>query len=270
MHTISQFMKGIALGAGAILPGISSGVLCVVFGIYETLIDSILGFYKHIKKSCLFLLPLLLGGFVGIVLLGNFLQYLFEYHHTLASFAFIGLIVGSIPGLIKEAHVPRISLTYWLSLLLTLCFSLYLISLEFSGYFASTQTSSASFFELMLAGFVMSFGVVVPGISSTVILMLIGKYTIYLSAVASFNFSVLFPMGIGLVLGGLLLLILIKFLFAHFRSITYFAIIGFALGSIPVLFPSSIASSGELLLGIILMLLCMLLVNILGKIHGQS
>lgn len=59
MYYISQVFKGIALGAGAILPGISSGVLCVVFGIYEKLIDSILGFFKDIKGNLKFLLPLL-------------------------------------------------------------------------------------------------------------------------------------------------------------------------------------------------------------------
>lgn len=105
----------------------------------------------------------------------------------------------------------------------------------------------------------MSAGIVVPGISSTVILMLIGKYSLYLSAVSSLNLSVLIPMGIGLVAGGLVLLVFIKLCFKYFRNISYYAIIGFVLGSIPVLFPNDL-SPYKLLIGFCLILLCALLV----------
>ena len=63
MQSFSNFIKGTFIGAGAILPGISSGVLCIIFGIYEKLIDSILGFFKDIKKNLKFLIPIALGGF---------------------------------------------------------------------------------------------------------------------------------------------------------------------------------------------------------------
>ena len=77
MKHILGFVKGIAIGAGAILPGISSGVLCVIFNIYDTLIESILGFFKNVKKNAEFLVPIVLGTFVGVIAFGNILQYFF-------------------------------------------------------------------------------------------------------------------------------------------------------------------------------------------------
>ena len=83
----------------------------------------------------------------------------------------------------------------------------------------------------------MSAGVVIPGISSSVILMLAGTYTTYLSGIASINLAILIPMGIGLIIGCILFLKIITFLFEHFKSHTYFAICGFTLGSVFILLP---------------------------------
>ena len=83
----------------------------------------------------------------------------------------------------------------------------------------------------------MSAGIVIPGVSKTVILMMLGIYQLYLSAIASLNLSILLPMGIGLIIGGTLFLCLINFLFKFVKSYTYFGIIGFILGSIFVIYP---------------------------------
>ena len=84
----------------------------------------------------------------------------------------------------------------------------------------------------------MSAGVIIPGVSSTVILMCFGVYYIYLEAISFFNLSVLIPMGIGLILGSIFFLFLIRFLFKNYSYQTYYCIIGFVLGSVFVLFPS--------------------------------
>ena len=100
-----------------------------------------------------------------------------------------------------------------------------------------TTNSEFSFIYLILSGFVMSVGVVVPGVSSTIILMLMGVYNTYLVSVSYLNFPVLIPMGIGLVIGCIIFMIITKFLLNKFYAQTFYAIIGFTLGSILVLFP---------------------------------
>lgn len=107
MNFILSCIKGIALGAGAILPGISSGVLCVVFGIYEKLITSILDFFKDIKENTKFLFPILLGIGIGVILFGNILKLLFANYPMQTKFAFIGLILGSIPTLLKTSNARK-------------------------------------------------------------------------------------------------------------------------------------------------------------------
>ena len=84
----TNILKGIFLGAGAILPGISSGVLCVIFGIYEKLVNSVLGIFKDFKTNFKFLLPLCIGGFVGVLLFGNSLNFLFAKFPMQSNFAF--------------------------------------------------------------------------------------------------------------------------------------------------------------------------------------
>ena len=115
MSFLKDFSKGFLIGAGAILPGISSGVLCVIFGIYENLLNCVLNFFKNIKQNFKFLFPFAFGAFIGIVLLGNILKYLFFAYPIQIKFAFIGLILGSIPALIKTINSKIKFKPYYLS-----------------------------------------------------------------------------------------------------------------------------------------------------------
>ena len=193
MHFISNCFKGIVIGCGAILPGISSGVFCVIFGIYEKLLDSVLNFTKDIKNNLKFLLPLL----------NNFL---FKFPIQTKSI-FIGFILGSIPMLIKEANKKE---KFKLSNLIFFFFSLAIgiASIVLKNFFTSqeifiidfTVIKGFSFFYLVLSGFLMSVGIIVPGVSSTIILMLLGIYGTYLNSISTLYFPVLIPIGIGIVI----------------------------------------------------------------------
>lgn len=104
MNFLINCLKGIAIGSGAILPGISSGVFCVIFGIYEKLLDSILNFFRDIKNNFKFLFPIVIGIGIGIISFGNILNYCFYQFPIQTKSIFIGLILGSIPTLIKEVN----------------------------------------------------------------------------------------------------------------------------------------------------------------------
>lgn len=237
MTFLYHTLIGILIGVGAILPGISSGVLCVIFGIYDKLIDSILGFFKNIKENFKFLFPVCVGVGLGVVLFGNILKTLFLLYDVQIKFAFIGLILGGLPSLIKIANSKkRFRLHYLLYTIVAFSISIVLILLE-KYISTSISINSQSTFFLIFSGFIMSAGVVIPGISSTVLLMLLGTYEIYLNAVSSVNISILLPMGIGLIIGGMSFLKLIQYTFEHYFIQTYYIIIGFVLGSLPILYP---------------------------------
>lgn len=250
MNFLLDCIKGVFIGSGAILPGISSGVLCVILGIYDKLVESVLGIFKD-KKNFFYLLPIALGGFIGIFLFGNILKELLANFPMQTQYAFIGLILGSTPLLIKKVNSQGHFQLHYLFYTI-IAFAIGLLAVWFESYISNsgilTDTITGNlladsnaippqtFLLLIIAGFFMSIGIVVPGVSSTVILMCFGVYEIYLAAIASMNLSILIPMGIGVVTGSIIFLIIIRYLLTHYYMQTFYAIIGFSLGSILVLY----------------------------------
>lgn len=240
MKFILDLLKGVALGAGCILPGISSGVLCVVFGIYEKLVDSILNIFKDFKKHFLFLFPIFIGIAIGIFVFGNILRYLFVKYEYNIRFIFAGLILGSIPSLIKKANNNNyFRLHYLLYTIFTFLLSIILLYIE--SNMNTFGTLNMSFIFLFFSGFLMSIGVVFPGVSSTIILMCLGIYSIYLESISLLNFTVLIPMGFGLLCGCIVFLNVINFFMNKFSAQTMYSIIGFIIGSTLIIIPNSIS-----------------------------
>ncbi len=233
-----NFLIGILIGFGAILPGVSSGVFCVIFGIYEKLVNSIINFFKDFKTNFLFLFSIGLGGIVGVVLFGNVIKYFFSLYKFQSCYTFIGLILGTVPALFKQASTNKyVEFKNILPMIISFLFGIALIFLEKYLGLSNTSSASSNYLYLIFAGFLMSVGIVVPGISNTVILMCLGGYTTYIGAVATIDLHILIPMGIGLFFGCLLWIRIIKYLFDKHHQITSLCIIGFTLGSVFVLFP---------------------------------
>lgn len=236
MKFILEVSKGILIGAGCILPGISSGVLCVIFGIYEKLIDSILNFFNDIPKNFRFLFPFVIGGGIGVILFSKILQFLLYKFPMQTKSIFIGLILGGVVMLFKQMDVKeKFEVKNLFCLLVSLLLGIGMVFIE--SKVGINTVENVSFSYLIFCGFLMSIGIVVPGVSNTIILMLMGVYSLYLSSVSSLYFPILIPMAIGLFFGCLIFMKIIKFLLNKFYVQTMFSIIGFTLGSILVLMP---------------------------------
>lgn len=236
MQFIKNYFKGLAIGSGAILPGISSGVLCVIFGIYEKLLDSVLNFFNNIKSNFKFLFPIILGTISGIILFGNILNYLFYSYPIQIKSIFIGLILGSIPSLLKDVNSKnKFRLRYLLYLISSFCLGILFIFLE--KKLQINIVYNYNFYYFILCGILMSIGVIVPGISSTIILMLLGIYSTYLYSVSNIYLPVLIPIAIGLVIGSFVCMKITKVLLDNFYSQTFYSIIGFTIGSTFILWP---------------------------------
>ena len=232
---ITRFFIGILLGSGAILPGISSGVICVILGMYDKIINSVTNLLKDFKTNFNYLFPLVMGGVIGVFLIGNILQTFLTTFPMQTKFCFIGLILGSIPVLFKKINSEHVfKARYLLFALIAFIIGCILVVIEDKLNINFNSTISIPY--LILSGFLMSIGVIVPGISNTLILMCIGVYPVYLSAITTLNFNILLPMGIGLIIGSIIFIFIMKILFKHFYMPTYYSIIGFTLGSILVLY----------------------------------
>lgn len=238
MKFFKGFLQGILIGAGAILPGISSGVLCVIFGIYENLLNCVLNFFKNIKENFKYLFPIGLGSLIGIVLFGNILKYLFFAYPIQIKFIFIGLILGSIPALIKTCTSKvKFKPSYLIFTFIALLFGIFLVIFEKN--FSRFNVIDYNFLFLVVAGFIMATGIIIPGVSNTLILMLLGIYEYYLDAVSIIYLPFLFPLVIGIILGSIFFMKLTQFLLDRFYPQTFFTIIGFTLGSVFILYPRS-------------------------------
>ncbi len=236
MSFVIDCIKGIAIGSGAILPGISSGVFMVIFGIYEKFLDSILNFFDNPKKNFLFLLPYIIGIFFGVFIFGNILNYLFIKFPIQIKCLFCILILSSLPKLIKETNT-KVSFKFYYIIYILIAFAIGFFSVYLEKNISFDGCFNYNFFYLFFCGFLMSIGVVVPGLSSTVILMLLGIYSVYLNSISYIYLPILLPMGFGLIIGSLFFMKLIKYLLENFYAQTFYSIIGFSLGSILVLLP---------------------------------
>ena len=287
MNGFLNIIKGIFIGAGAIVPGVSSGVLCVIFGIYEKILDAVLNFFKDIKRNIKFLFPIALGVGIGVLLFSNMLNYLLYEFPVQTKSIFIGLIIGTIPSLIKEVNEKETfqpqNVIY---LLIALAIGILTVVLE-NKINVFTNIDNMSIMYLVMCGAIMSIGIVVPGVSSTIILMLLGVYSVYLQSVANLYLPVLIPLGIGLVLGSIIVMKLTKKLLDKYYAQTFYSIIGFTIGSIFVLLPQEMTA-----LETILCVLCVILgiyvshipdviknfrsskmfkaIKVLNKMHSQS
>ena len=234
MDFIFNIFKGILIGAGAILPGISSGVFCVIFGIYEKIIDSILYFFKNIKENIKFLFPLIIGAIFGVLIFSNILNYLIYKFPIQSKSIFAGLILGSMPALIKDINSKEsfkpINLLYTL---FAFCIAIFTVVLE--NTLPIKSQNSINFFYLILSGICMSAGLVIPGVSSTVILMLLGIYSTYIHSVSSFYIPILIPIGIGIIIGSFSFMRFINILLKNCYAKTFYSIIGFTIGSTLIL-----------------------------------
>lgn len=232
----SNFFKGILIGAGAILPGISSGVLCVIFGLYENLLNSVLGFFKNIRKNFKFLFPICSGGLLGVLIFSKLLNYMLYAYPLQTKSTFVGLILSTVPSLIKDVNKKeKFRLHYLFYLIAALILGLLSVFLEKKVPVISG--TSYNYFYLLFCGFMMSVGIIVPGVSSTIILMLLGVYSSYLTSVSSLYMPILIPIAIGLLLGSLVFMRVTKYCLDHFYAETFYTIIGFTLGSILVIWP---------------------------------
>lgn len=257
---MNNLLKGIIIGAGMILPGVSGGVLAVILGIYDKLIFSFNNLLKNKKENAMFLLPIIIGLIIGVIIFGKILVFVFEEYKVLCSFVFIGLILGSLPSLVKTTK--KNGKIYINILLMSFILSLLLFVLGKSNFDFNIENSTGLvfYFKMFFTGILFISGKVIPGISSSFLLMLIGMYDYVLNIISNplllFGSKALdfIPFILGVVFGLIILIKLIHIALKKWYNITYSIIIGFVIGSLPAIYPG-ITFSLDGLLSIILLIL---------------
>lgn len=247
MSFIYLFLIGILIGTAMIIPGVSGSVIAVIFGVYDKSITALTNLFKNFKKNIIYLFILGSGILTGAIWFSNVMMFLYEKHEIITKFSFIGLILGGIPFLINEIKKKKTEKINVKMFLITLLFSLVLWYLSENLINLTININNSSkilnFFLLFLSGFIYSVGKVIPGISGSFLLILIGMYEFVLSIMANpisavvASFDKILPFMLGLIFGVIVLLKLMKYLLDKKFGLTYSIIIGFVIGSIPALIP---------------------------------
>lgn len=257
------FVKGFFLGIANIIPGVSGGTIAISLGIYEHLIEVINNFFSNVKKNMLFLLPIGFGIISSIILFGKIISYSLENYALVTVLFFIGLILGGMPLLYKEIK-DKENLSNGIIMICS-----YLIIIIVSFCFSSDTTtqlvniSIIDYICLFLVGVVGCATMVIPGVSGSMILILLGYYELIINTVSNltnfdefgYNLSILIPFGLGMVVGIWLVAKLITFLFEKYKTKTYFAIIGFVVASIVIMISANdnmVYDVSNIIFGIIL------------------
>ena len=235
LRLVLRVLQGVLIGVGAVLPGISGGVLCVVFGIYkpvmELLSDPLHKFKTHVPK----LLPVIVGCGIGFLGVAKILAFFLETYPDPSVCLFIGLITGMLPSLFREAGEQGRPRGSWVSLgaafviILALLLSLNLFSV----------TIAPNFGWYLFCGFCLALSVIAPGMSFSTLLMPLGLYTPFVDGLGSLNFGVLVPAGIGAVVTVVLLAKAVDALFDHFYPYAFHAIIGVVIAATIMIVPFS-------------------------------
>ena len=243
---LKNICKGMLIGIANIIPGVSGGTMAVSMGIYDKLIHCISHPFKDLKNNILFLLPIGLGMGIAIIASAFGIDYLFETFPLQTNLLFVGLIMGSLPAIYGKVKAATMRLGHVLAAILF--FTVVVGMAAFNGAgggYAQLEPTGTGMILLFLVGILASATMVVPGVSGSMMLLLLGYYNpildmikTFFSAVLEVDFSVLFqtililtPFGIGVLVGMVVIAKIIEVVFVRYPTYAYWAIIGLLFGS---------------------------------------
>lgn len=241
MEFLKRMLCGLVIGVANIIPGVSGGTMAVVLGIYDKLLAAIS--FKNLKQNILFLLPVGIGGAGGILLLSKAIKFLILNYPMCTNFAFIGLILGSIPmiwnRMCRCAPDGKLHASGAFWALPTFALMILFLALD-NGTIENaivTELTPAFAVKLLLVSAVSAFAMILPGVSGSFVMLLLGTYTTVITAISDLNIIMLIPVAAGCLLGILLGAMFISKLLQRFPQATYCAIMGLILGSLFNIYP---------------------------------
>ena len=253
---LKTIVKGFIVGSSMMIPGVSGGSMAMILGIYDRLIASIPALFKKktFVESFKFLLVFVIAALAGILIVARPLDALISRYSIVIMYLFLGAVCGTIPMMVKKAHSEGFDIP---SLIYIAIGILIVFSIDFIPEGIFNPSLNASFTDILiqlLGGVLVSIGLVLPGISTSYLLLVLGLYEPLLSALSNGEFLSLIPLVLGLLVGILALTKGLEIAMNRYPKITYMMILGFLLGSIREIYPG-IPSSWSIIVAILLFVL---------------
>lgn len=242
-----NILKGILIGVSNIIPGVSGGTIAFILGIYDFLTEAIANYFscswEKRKEYTVFLLQIGIGVITGIILFARLIEYMYGNYPEQTSFFFIGLILSSIPVILKDGG-EKLKKKGVISFCLGFFVILLLINLEKLGLSNGSEffTGKYYYLKLFLCGMMASSAMVVPGLSGSMLLVLVGEYYNILSFINNAVKLPLFIIGTGAIIGIISITKFINYMLSSHKNITIFFILGLIASSLFGIWPSFGAS----------------------------
>ena len=249
LQFVYRILQGALIGLGAVLPGISGGVLSVIFGIYKPIMELLSNPFANFKTHVPKLIPVFIGGVIGFLGVANLLSFFLEKYPDPSVCLFIGLIAGMLPSLFREAGEQGRSTGSWISLLVCMC----AIFLILFGLKLTSVEVTPNFFWYLFCGFCLALSVIAPGMSFSTLLMPLGLYTPFVDGIGHLDFSVLIPGGIGAVVTVICFAKAVNALFDHYYNLAFHAIVGIVIAATVMIIPfgSFVASAAQCVINLV-------------------
>ena len=229
MSNIVLIIKGLIIGLAKVMPGVSGAILAISMGVYDKGINAITRFFDNIKENIKFLFFIGIGIIIAIILGSNIVYFLLNNYYVITMLFFMGLIFGSTPKIISKVDksIKGIMISFIIFIIITLLTNLNI----------NNNSVSNSIIIYLISGLIDAFGMVVPGISSTALLMVIGTYNNIIYSLSSIeniiiNLNILIPYGIGIFIGIIVTSIVINYLFKKYNKLTFSFILGVILSTL--------------------------------------
>lgn len=246
MENIILVIKGFFMGIANVIPGVSGGTIAIILGIYEKFISAISNLFKNIKENFRFLIPVVIGMVLAILILSSVIEYSYDNFPIPTMLFFVGLVLGGIPMLLKNVIGRKECKMFSSYIILIFTFSLVILMACSDLIFGTVK--EVNLLELNIGGYILLFIVgviaaatmVIPGISGSLVLMLLGYYYPIIERINDFvrfnnltkNILILGVFGIGVLVGIVLISKLLEMLFEKYNTKTYFGVLGFIFASI--------------------------------------
>mgnify|MGYP001851353693 CR=1 FL=1 len=243
---LKKLLQGMVVGIANIIPGVSGGTMMVAMGLYDKLIHAITHLKSEFRESLKLLVPIFLGAAIAIVALSRLFEFLLTNYPIPTNFAFCGLIAGSLPFIFKKVKGHAVSVGKGVCFVIFFAVVILMAVMgETSGNAADVSFGFINVAKLLVVGVIAAATMVIPGVSGSMMLMLLGYYDTILKTINKFmdaliafdiqdilvQCGILIPFGIGVILGIFLIAKLIEFIFSKAEIHAYYAIIGLILAS---------------------------------------
>lgn len=252
MQFFIRILQGALIGLGAVLPGISGGVLCVIFGIYKTIMEFLAEPFRNFKTHVPKLIPIGLSGVIGFLGIANVLSVLLEKYPAPSVCVFVGLIGGMLPSLYREAGEQGRSRASYVSM--------YVFMTVIFGFLVALQVLNVvitpSFGWYVFCGFCLALSVIAPGMSFSTLLMPLGLYEPFVAGIGHMDLEVLIPGGIGALATVVLFSKAVNTLFQKHYSVAFHAIVGVVIAATIMIIP--FRSFGESWRSFVVNMLCLI------------